>query len=504
MIIAKSTVKELKKRLIKVASLNSALSLLEWDRDVNLPKKGVLFRGEAIQELSSIVHSSFLAINSDGLLTELKKLYDLNKIKGNDAVVVFEVWRDYQRAKKLPDEFVREQALILTKANSVWVKAKNENNFKLFLPYLTKIVELKRKEAEYIGYINSPYDALLDVYEPGMNTVEASRVLNDLRNFLIPFLKKIKQSKVKIDPNKILGDFPADKQVAFNTFVASTIGFDFEAGRIDISSHPFTATFHTNDVRITTRYSKKNIMYSLTSTIHEAGHGLYEQGLPEEHYGTPLGSYASLGIHESQSRLWERIIGGSYSFWKYFYPKMQKEFPSPFKKLPLSEFYGIVNSVQPSLIRTQADEVTYNLHIIIRFEIERDLIDGKLKPKDVPKVWNAKVKEYLGIQVPDDSHGVLQDVHWVLGLFGYFPTYTFGNLYSAQFWDSMKKDMPNITKDFEKGNFQEAREWLRKHIHQHGKIYTAGALVKKVTGKELNSSHFIQYLEEKYNKIYGI
>jgi carboxypeptidase Taq len=453
MIIAKPTVKELKKRLTKVASLSSALSLLTWDRDVNLPKKGVAFRGEAIQELSSIVHSNFLAIDSDGLLTELKKLYDLKKIKGNDAVIVCEVWKDYQRAKKIPDEFVREEALLLTKANSIWVKAKNENNFKLFLPYLTKIVALKRREAEYIGYTNSPYDALLDVYEPGMNTVEASRILHDLKDFLIPFLKKIKKSKIKIDYKKILGNFPIDKQVKFNVFVASSMGFDFESGRIDISSHPFTATFHTNDVRITTRYSERDIMYSLGSTIHEAGHGLYEQGLPEEHYGTPLGSYVSLGIHESQSRLWERIIGGGLSFWKYIYPRLQKEFPLPFKKLPLSEFYGIVNSVQPSLIRTEADEVTYNLHIIIRFEIERDLIEGKLNPKDVPKVWNAKVKEYLGIQVPNDTRGVLQDVHWSSGLFGYFPTYTFGNLYSAQFCNSMKNDIPNITKDFEKGDF---------------------------------------------------
>lgn len=469
-----------------------------------MPTKGTSARGDSISELSSIVHANFLAIDSDGLLTELKKLSYEKKIKGKDRVVIEEAWRDYSRAQKMPDAFVREKALLLTKAHSVWMEAREKNDFKLFLPYLTKIVTLKRKEAELVGYTESPYDALLDVYEPGMKTREATVILHDLRDFLIPFLKRIKSSKVTINTKKTLGGFPIQKQVAFNTFISKTLGFDFERGRLDISTHPFTTTFHTHDVRITTRYKESDVLYSIGSTVHETGHGLYEQGLLEEHYGTPLGEAVSLGIHESQSRLWERIIGGSRPFWKYFYPKLQKEFPEPFKKIPLEEFYMVVNEVKPSHIRTEADEVTYNLHIIIRFEIEKDLIEGKLKPKDVPDVWRAKVKEYLGINVPTDTLGALQDVHWSAGLFGYFPTYTFGNLYSAQFFDAMKRDVPQIEKEFEKGNFSTALRWLRTHIHEHGKTHTASALVKKVTGRPLESSFFTKYLEEKYKDIYKV
>jgi carboxypeptidase Taq len=497
-------VKELKARLKKVANLASVIAVLDWDQSVNMPTKATNARGESLSELSSIVHAKFLAINEDNLLTELKKLCDDKKIKGKDSIVVYETWRDYSRATKLPDEFIRERATLTTKAHEVWSEAREKNNFKLFLPYLTKIITLKQKEAEYIGYTETPYDALLDVYEPGMKTEEATKILNDLKDFLIPFLKKIKQSKVKISSKKTQGVFPIEKQVEFNKFIASKIGFDFNAGRLDISTHPFTTTFHTNDVRITTRYKKSDVLYSLGSTIHETGHGLYEQGLLEEHFGTALSEAISLGIHESQSRLWERIIGGGKPFWKYFYPRLQKEFPTPFKTLPFNEFYPILNEVKPSHIRTEADEVTYNLHIIIRFEIEKELLEGSLNPKDLPLVWSSKVKEYLGINVPTDTLGVLQDVHWAAGLFGYFPTYTFGNLYSAQFFSTMKKEIPTLAKDFEKGDFSKAKNWLRKNIHQHGKTYTASTLVKRVTGEELNSSHFTKYLEEKYKDIYKL
>lgn len=499
-----TSIKELKERLTKVASLSSIIALLDWDQSVNMPPKATDARGKSISELSSIVHAKFLAINDDSLLTNLKKLADEGKIKGNNAVMVYEVWRDYSRAKKLPDEFVRKRASLITKASDVWACARKDNNFKLFLPYLTKIIALKQHEAKYVGYKDSPYDALLDTYEPGMTTVEASKILHDLKDFLIPFLKKIKTSKVKINTKKTLGNFAMNKQIAFNESVSKTIGFDFDAGRMDVSTHPFTTTFHTHDVRITTRYKKDDVLYALGSTIHETGHGLYEQGLLEEHYGTPLGDAISLGIHESQSRMWERIIGSSRPFWKYFYPKLQKEFPTPYKAIPFDQFYQIINSVEPSYIRTEADEVTYNLHIIIRFELEKALIEGVLKPKDLPTAWNKKVEEYLGIKVKTDTLGALQDVHWSAGLFGYFPTYTFGNLYSAQFFNAMKKELPTITKDFEKGNFKNAVNWLRKNIHEHGKIHTASALVKKVTGEELNSSHFTNYLEEKYKDIYKL
>lgn len=498
------SVKELKVRLKKISSLGSILAVLDWDQSVNMPHKGGDARGESISELSSLVHAQFLSINNDGLVTKLKKALDEGKIKGKDSVMVAETWRDYSNAKKMPDDFVREKALLLTKAHSIWVKARGQNDFKLFLPTLTKIIALKQKEARYIGYTDSPYDALIDRYEPGMKTKEASAILHDLKDFLIPFLKKIKGSKIKIKSQKALGNFPVDKQIAFNKFIATKMGFDFEAGRMDESAHPFTTSFSSTDVRLTTRYKKNDVMYAVGSTVHETGHGLYEQGLVEEHYGTPLGEAVSLGIHESQSRLWERIIGGGKPFWKYFYPKLQKEFPVPFKNISLEEFYILVNEVKPSLIRTEADEVTYNLHIIIRFEIEKELIEGTLKPKDLPSVWKMKVKKYLDIDVPTDTLGVLQDVHWSAGLFGYFPTYTFGNLYSAQFYNKMKQDIPSLEKDFAKGDFKKALAWLRKNIHEQGKTHSATNLIRKITEQPLTSAYFTEYLQAKYSDIYKL
>ena len=472
--------KELKKRLQDISHLSSVLALLCWDQEVYMPKKGADRRAASIAELNGIIHNKFLAIDSDGLLTKLKKELDENKLKGKDVVIVTEVWRNFEREKKLPEEFVREIAETVSRAQGVWAEARNKNDFKLFLPWLTKIVKLKRKEAEYIGYEKSPYDALLDACEPGMDSEQALQILNDLKDFLMPFLKEIKDSQKNINPKILEGKFPLDRQAVFNEMVVSKMGFDMEAGRIDKTTHPFADGLHPNDVRITTRYRLNDALYSLGSVIHEAGHGIYEQGLPVEDFGTPLSESVSLGIHESQSRMWENIIGKSKSFWKYFYPKLQKEFPEPFKKVALDDFLKVINKVAPSLIRTEADEVTYNLHIILRFEIEKEMIEGSIDLKDLPKIWKSKMKEYLGVDVPSDALGVLQDVHWSIGLIGYFPTYAFGNLYSAQFFSKMKKDIPDTDKKMVKGDFVEIKKWLNKKIHAHGKTYKAGELVKKV------------------------
>ncbi len=492
--------KELKKRLQDISHISSVLALLYWDQEVYMPKKGADRRAASIAELNGIIHNKFLAIDSDGLLTKLKKELDAKKIKGKDGVIVEEVWRNFERERKLPEEFVREMAETVSKAQGVWAEARQNNDFKLFLPWLTKIVKLKRREAEYVGYKKSPYDALLDVCEPGMDSEQALQILNDLKDFLTPFLKEIKDSQKKINPKILEGNFPLDRQAVFNEMVVSKMGFDMEAGRIDKTTHPFADGLHPNDVRITTRYRLNDALYSLGSIIHEAGHGIYEQGLPTEDFGTPLSESVSLGIHESQSRMWENIIGKSKPFWKYFYPKLQKEFPKPFKSVKLDNFLQVVNKVTPSLIRTEADEVTYNLHIILRFEIEKEMIEGSIELKDLPKIWKSKMKEYFGIDVPSDTLGVLQDVHWSAGLIGYFPTYSFGNLYSAQFFSAMKKDIPDIDKKMARGNFSEIKKWLNKKIHAHGKTYKAGELVKKVTGESLNSRYFIEYLKEKYKK----
>ena len=513
-IVPISSIRELKKRLVELSHLSSALALLSWDQNVYLPPKGVGARAKTISELSSLLHNKFIAIDHDGLLSDLNKKMNPSsdvrrpkmerKLKKEDKVIVAEIWRSFGRAKKLPDAFVRELAEVTSKAQSVWAEAREKNNFKLFEPYLLKIVKLKRKEAEYVGYKKSPYDALLDAFEPGMSSEEAEKILNDLKNFLVPFLQKIKKAKIKIDKDIIKGDFSIEKQVEFNKMVASKIGFDFEAGRLDKTVHPFAVSFHPHDVRITTRYKKEDVLYSLGSTIHEAGHGLYEQGLPVEHFGTPLAECVSLGIHESQSRMWENIIGKSEDFWKYFYPKLQKEFPAPFKKIILKDFLKIINKIETSFIRAESDEVTYNLHIILRYEIEKGLIEGSIDVADLPEVWKSKIKEYLGIKVSKDSLGVLQDVHWSAGLFGYFPTYALGNLYASQFYSAMVRGISNISQKVAKGEFGEIKKWLRKNIHTHGKTYSASVLVKKVTGENLNSQYFVEYLEKKYKKLFNI
>lgn len=496
--IKSKPIEELKRRLIDLSHLGSMQGLLGWDQEVYMPKKAADSRAMTIAHLSGLAHAKFLAINEDGLLTKLKKELDLKKLKGKDAVIVAEIWRDYERSVKLPEEFVREEAEATSKAQGVWAEARTKNDFTMFLPWLQKIVALKRREAQYIGYKDSPYDALIDQYEPGMTSAEAFQILNDLKDFLTPFVKEVLAKQEKINEKVIKGKFPLDKQIAFNKMVIDKIGFDLEAGRLDATTHPFASGFHPHDVRITTRYKEDDLLYSLGAAIHEAGHGMYEQGLPVEHFGTPLSSAVSLGIHESQSRMWENIIGKGQPFWKYFYPKLQKEFPIPYKNVSLDQFLKILNKVSPSLIRTESDEATYNLHIILCFELEKEIIEGTVDLKDLPQIWKAKMKEYFGINVPTDSLGVLQDVHWSCGLFGYFPTYSFGNLYSAQFYAAMKREIPDIEKQFAKGQFDQALKWLRKHIHSHGKTYTASQLVKRATGEHLTSAYFIDYLKGKY------
>lgn len=500
----KATVKELNKRLVDISHLSSILYLLDWDQAVNMPQKASDARALSVSQLSSIVHNKFIEIDSDGLLTELKKQLEAGKIKGKDAAIVSETWRSFERNKKLPEVFVKELSELTSKSQVLWAKAREENNFKLFSPCLSKIVELKRQETKYVGYTGSPYNALLDEYEPGITVDEASKILNDLKDFLIPFLKKIKQSKVKINSKKIKGKFSLSDQIAFNEFIVKKIGFDMDIGRMDKSTHPFATGLHPYDVRFTTRYKDDDIFYSISSSIHEAGHGMYEQGLPAKYFGTPLAEAVSYGIHESQSRIWEKNIGQDKNFWKYFYPKLQKEFPKPFKGITLDEFYKIINKVGSSLIRTEADEVTYSLHVIMRFEIEKEMIEGTIDIKDLPKIWKSKMKEYLDINVPDDALGVLQDIHWSAGYIGYFPSYVFGNLYAAQFYSTMEKKVSNIPGKIAKGQFKEINEWLNKNIHTHGKAYKAGELVKKVTGESLNSRYFIEYLEKKYKDIYNL
>ncbi|TSC90834.1 MAG: carboxypeptidase Taq [Parcubacteria group bacterium Gr01-1014_2] len=493
---------EFKNKLIEIRRLQSAVALLNWDQQVYMPPEGVGERSRTIAALAGLIHQKFISKELESDLLILRKRQ--SRLTTKRKAVVREVWRDFSREKKLPQKFVEELARAASSGYSIWKEARKKSDFNLFVPQLKKIVNLKRKEAEYVGYKNSPYDALIDVYEPGVVSEEISAIFFELKSFLIPFIKKIKNSSVKIDPNCIMGNFDTKKQIDVFKSIIKKIGFDFEKGRLDETTHPFCTNFHPCDVRITTRFSKNDVMYCFSSVIHEMGHALYEQGILPENFGTPLGESVSLGIHESQSRLWEKIVGQSKHFWVYFYPLLKKNFQDPFVNVSLEEFYRIINLVKPSLIRTESDEVTYNLHIILRFEIEKELIEGSIDVADLPEIWNQKIEEYLGLKVKKDALGVLQDVHWSGGDFGYFPTYTLGNLYAAQFYAAAKNDIPGLEKKVSLGQFSPLLGWLRSKIHMHGKFYTAGDLVRNITGENLSTKYFVDYLAKKYKDIYKL
>ncbi len=488
-------------RLRELSYLSSAISVLHWDQEVYMPKKGADARASSISLLAGLVHTQFLNIDHDGLLSSLGKKLSAKKLQPHDAAIVRETVRSFEKASKLPETFVKEMAELTSKAQHVWVEARTKNNFALFAPYLEKIVAKKREEATLLGYEVSPYDALLDTYEPGMTSAEIERIFTDLKEFLIPFITQIRKSSIGARPrtNTTSAQFPLEKQIAFNTEIAKAIGYDLDAGRIDVSAHPFTTDFHPHDVRITTRYNLKDPLESIFPTLHETGHALYAQGLPHEHFGTPLAEAVSLGIHESQSRLWENLVGRSLPFWKHWYPRLQKTFPKAFTS-PLGAFYRSLCRVKATPIRVEADEVTYNLHIIIRFELEKALIEGAIEARDLPRLWNERYREYLGITPKDDAEGVLQDVHWSSGYIGYFPTYTLGNLYSAQLWNTVRKEIPDLDKRIAKGDLKTLREWLRVCIHRHGKYHSADDLILNITGEKLNPEHFSRYIREKYSK----
>lgn len=500
--------------LFELYQLKSVFALLDWDTQVNMPEKGSQRRGETVAYLAGLLHHKFVSREFENLLKSVRKLNQEGKLDEKQSAVVREVYREFTREKKLPENFVRELAQVTSQAHQVWTRARKENKFHSFLPYLERIIDLKRREAEYVGYRQSPYDALLDTYEPGAKATEIDIIFTDLKEFLVPFLKKIQKTKSpsktrlasggKIQIKSLKGNFLLEKQKEWGRMVARALGFDFTAGRIDQAVHPFATNFHPEDVRITTRFNLHDLFYSLMSTIHEVGHALYEQGLPAENFGTPLAESISLGIHESQSRVWENQVGRSLPFWKYFYPALQRKFPKPFGKIKLEDFYRALNSVRPSLIRTESDEVTYNLHIVLRFELEKELIEGKLDARDAPEVWNQKMKEYFGLVPKTDREGILQDVHWSAGLFGYFPTYALGNLYSAQFYAAAKHSNPGLESQFARGKFAKFRAWLKTNIHIHGRFYSASQLCKKITGKPLNTKYFTDYLTLKYSQIYKL
>jgi len=489
------------------STLASSAAILSWDQETMMPPKGVEHRSRQMAQLAKLSHELGTAPRIGELLEACESDSKLMKDPSSVAAAnVREIRHDYDRKTKLPTELVEEEAKLASIGQHLWAEARKESNFPKFRPHLEKIVDLLRRKAECYGWAKGgeAWDALAEDYEPGCTAKYVQGVFTPLRQRLQTLLNDLMASKKK--PSNAFNELklPIEQQKKFVQFVAEQIGFDFQRGRLDISTHPFCGGSHCNDVRITTRYRETDVNDALGSVMHECGHGIYEQGLLEEHIGTPMGNSVSLGIHESQSRMWENQVGRSRPFWKWLHPRLKDFFGPAVKGLSLDDVYGGANIVRPDFIRVEADEATYNMHIMIRFEIERAIIAGDLAVKDIPGVWNKKYKEYLGLTVPDDRRGCLQDVHWSMTAMGYFPTYTLGNLYCAQFFEKALQDIPSLPQQFEKGQFSALKQWLNTNIHAHGRRYRPAELCQRVTGKPLSADPLLRHLEGKLRPIYGV
>ncbi|SRR5579871_271527 len=501
MITPKSTndlYNEYKAQMRKIADVKNASAILQWDEETYLPAKGAAFRGQQMATLSEISHQLFVEERLGNILEELKARNDLSEKEKRNVELNTE---DYLKQKKFSSGFVKKMSEAVSKSFHSWIESRKQNDFSIFENDLNDLLQLKRQEADLLGFENHPYNALLNEFEKDctVNLLDGTfaEILQPLKNILAQI-----RSKPQGDDSFLRQFFPKQQQWDLGMKIIKQLGFDFEAGRQDISEHPFTTSFNNNDVRITTRINENDFSSMMWSCIHETGHALYEQGLPESEYGLPLGEYTSLSIHESQSRIWENCVGRSMAFWENNYEQVQQTFSSQLGKVSVSEFYHAINKVQPSLIRTEADELTYHFHVIIRYEIEKLLIEGTLRIHEIPIYWNEQYEKYLGVKVPDDKHGCLQDVHWSHGSFGYFPTYSLGSFYAAQLFDYAKRQTADLDQEIKNGNTKPLLEYLRKHIYQYGRMYTSEKLLEKINGEGLNINYFLEYLLQKYGNIY--
>ena len=489
--------------------LSSTAALLGWDQETLMPAQGLAHRARQLSQLARLSHQ----MGTDPRLADWLAACEADpEITGDPATVgavnVRNLRESYDKATKLPESLVVEISEATSQAKHEWAKAREENDFKRFAPWLEKLVGLNRRKAECYGWAShgEPWDALADSYESGMTAAQVAGVFGPLRDRLTALLDEIRgRAAAGHGPSDAFNQLklPIDKQKAFVTDAAEAIGFDFSRGRLDVSTHPFCSGTHCNDVRMTTRFHEDNVNDAIGSTLHESGHGIYEQGLLAEHIGTPMGQAAGLSIHESQSRLWENQVGRSRAFWRWCYPKLGQFFGDAVAGLSEEAVYGGANLVRPDCIRVEADEATYNMHIMIRFEIERALLTGDLPVSDLPAAWNARYKDYLGVDVPSDTRGCLQDIHWAMGAMGYFPTYTMGNLYAAQFFEQASADLGDLDAMFAQGEFTPLRTWLNEKIHAQGRRYKSAALCEQVTGQPLSAEPLMRHLENKLRPLYA-
>ncbi|MDD5647071.1 MAG: carboxypeptidase M32 [Candidatus Bipolaricaulis sp.] len=483
-----------------MGKLASALSLLGWDQQTHMPAKGVATRSQVTGKLSKMLFELLVSDELGRYLAELRKADGLSEL---ERASIRRVGKNHDRNRAIPPELIEEQSIAQSQAQTAWIAARQANDFAAFRPHLQKMVGYARRFAEYYGYEEHPYDALLEDFEPGMTCRKLKAIIEPLRADLVPFLRRLQENGTPPDTSVLNGTFDAEAQRRLSRRVLELVRYDFDAGGLADVAHPFTTTIGPGDVRITNRYLETQLLSSVFSALHEGGHALYNQGMPEEVYALGLGGGASNGIHESQSRMIENQIGRSLPFWTFFQPVLGEFFPQ-FKTAKAKDLYAAANVVSPSLVRVEADEVTYNFHIMLRFEIEAGLLDGSIDVADLPRLWNDAMERYLGVVPPNDTQGVLQDVHWSMGYFGYFPSYMLGNLYAAQMFSTIREEVPTLDASIRTGDFEPLLAWLREKVHRHGAACEPQELTKRITGHELDGKHFVRYVTEKYGAIYRL
>jgi carboxypeptidase Taq len=492
---------QLREILGEVADLDRAAGVLGWDRQTYMPPGGAEARGHQLGTLGKLMQEKFASDEVGRLLEDLQA--EVGDGDSDDAALIRVTRRDYEKARRVPPEFVVEQAQVTTRAFDAWREARQKADFSIFAPHLEKVVDLVRRYISFFPPAVHPYDTLLDNFEPGMKTAEVQEIFQALRPRQVALLQAI-ASRKQVDSSMLDGRYNEKKMEQFSVAIATKFGFDWTRGRQDRAPHPFETTFSIKDVRITTRFEKDNPTAMLFSTMHETGHALYEMGGNPAYERTPLMGGASHALHESQSRLWENMVGRSMPFWRHFYPQLKKLFPVQLDGVGLKSFYRAINKVEPSFIRVNADEATYNMHIMLRLELEIAMVEDAIRVKDLPEAWNQKMQGYLGIRPENDAMGVLQDMHWSGGSIGYFSTYALGNLVSAQLWEKINQDLPGLSEEIAKGQFDSLLGWLRKNLHIYGRKYEPQQLVKMITGDTINPDAYIRYLTAKYSEVYGL
>ncbi len=489
-----------KEHLKEMNIISSALSLLSWDQETHMPVRGIAARSQVAGRFAKNLFE--LSVSSE-LGEYIKALATDSSLTIEERASVRDIGKQYRRQKAIPPALIEEHATARSQAQAAWVEARKQSNFAVFQPLLTKMVDYARRFADYYGYEDHPYDALLEEYEPGMTVEKLQAIIEPLRKQLVPFLRRLASEGTPPDTAPIEGSFAVDQQLELAQAALQLIGYDFDAGALDEVAHPFTIAVAFDDVRVTNRYLKDHVTSGLFGALHEGGHALYNQGMPESLYALRLDGGSSNGIHESQSRMIENLLGRGLPFWTHFQPILAEIFPQ-FRDISAESLYRAVNLVTPSFVRVEADEVTYNLHIMLRAELEAGLIAGEIQVADLPERWNEAMDRYLGVTPPNDALGVLQDVHWSIGYFGYFPSYMLGNLYASQMATKIRQDLPDLDERIAAGDVLVLIDWLKKNVHQLGAVYQPDELMTRITGQTLDSSHFVRYVEAKYSGIYGL